>query len=314
VRTLSGETLSLIADSLERLNRGELDAAGCGKLISSALARREAFVELPPPAASAGVSRLGGAREKSFESAALARLNVLLPWTSFNALAGNRQLGTAWSGDKRNTPQPLPDLSVQRLNQRLPLRGLSVLEVGCYEGHHTASLAHFGAAVWAFDGRIENVIKTLVRLWALGLERSAEVNLVDIEGPPVREQLAHLGRTEPFDLVHHRGVLYHLSRPIEHLVDMASLCSRHLYLHSQIARQEQANEKRSSTLGEFKVLVFEEPGPRSFAPFAGLTPKAAWLTREGMLRALKQLGFGTIDILSEREERNGPRIELIASR
>jgi hypothetical protein len=33
-----------------------------------------------------------------------------------------------------------------------------------------------------------------------------------------------------------------------------------------------------------------------------------------MLRALKQLGFGTIDVLSEREERNGPRIELIASR
>jgi hypothetical protein len=62
------------------------------------------------------------------------------------------------------------------------------------------------------------------------------------------------------------------------------------------------------------VLVFEEPGRRSFAPFAGLTPKTTWLTREGVLRALKQLPFGTIDVLSEREERNGLRIELIASR
>jgi hypothetical protein len=100
MRVLSGETLSLIADSLERLNRGELDAAGCGKLIGSALAQREAFVELPP-AAAAGVSRLGRARENSLETEALSRLNVLLPWTSFNAL-GNRRLEPL-SGDKRNT-------------------------------------------------------------------------------------------------------------------------------------------------------------------------------------------------------------------
>jgi tRNA (mo5U34)-methyltransferase len=209
--------------------------------------------------------------------------------------------------------QPLPDASVERLHQRIPLRGLSVLEAGCYEGHHTASLATFGANVWAFDGRIENVLKTLVRLWVLGLEHAAVVNLVNIEGAPVREQLARLGRTQPFDLIHHRGVLYHLSRPIEHLADLAPLCARHLYLHTHIAQEDAANTTYRSALGEFAALSFGE-AERSYAPFAGMTEKALWLTRAGLMSVLSKIGFGAVQVLSEREERHGPRIELIASR
>ena len=310
MKVLSGETLSLIADYLRQLSDGELDAAKCGRLIAAALTRQEAFVELRGAARS-----LGGTREQSIDRAALARLNVLLPWTSFHSLGTEgRFVGSAWSSSKRNLPQPLPDLSVERLNQRIPLRGLSVLEAGCYEGHHTASLAAFGANVWAFDGRIENVLKTLVRLWTLDLERSAVVNLVDIEGAPVREQLARLGRSAPFDLVHHRGVLYHLTKPVEHLVDVASLCSRHVYLHTHVARGNQVNETHKSELGEFPVFVFSEPGERSFAPFAGMTSKAVWLTRDSLWRILKQLGFPDIQVLSERDERYGLRIELIATR
>jgi tRNA (mo5U34)-methyltransferase len=313
MRILSGETLSLIADSLQRLNSGELDAAACGQLITSALARHEAFVDLSP-APAGGKSRVSAAREQALDAAALARLNTLLPWTSFNALAGGRRLGSAWSASKRSQAQPLPDTSLAGLNTRIPLRGLSVLEAGCYEGHHTVSLAHYGAEVWAFDARIENVIKTLVKLWAFGLERSTVVNLIDIEGAPVREQLARLGRNAPFDLVHHRGVLYHLTKPVEHLVDVASLCSRHVYLHTHVAKEDQVNETHKSELGEFPVFVFSEPGERSFAPFAGMTSKAVWLTRDSLMRILKDLGLPEIQVLSEREERHGLRIELIASR
>ncbi len=311
MRALSGETLSLILDYLRRANSGEIDAAACGRLIAAALAERDPFVELQ---SSRAASLSSSARDKSIGAEALARLNVLLPWTSFNSLAGEgRLLGSAWSPTKRARSQPLPDRMVERLNSLVPLRDLSVLEAGCYEGHHTASLAHYAASVWAFDGRIENVVKTLVKLWVLGLERAAVVHLVDIEGDPISEQLARLGRTRPFDLIHHRGVLYHLSKPIEHLIDMASLCSRYVYLHTQIAKEEEADTIYRSALGDFKVFGYREP-KRLYSPFSGMTEKAIWLTRDGVIKILRHLGFESIQMLDEREERSGLRIELIATR
>ncbi len=311
MRALSGETLSLIVEHLRRANSGEIDAPTCGRLIAAALAERDPFVELQSMRAA---SLSSSARDKLIGADALARLNVLLPWTSFSCLEGEgRLLGSAWSPMKRAQAQLLPDKGVERLNDLVPLRDLSILEVGCYEGHHTASLAHYATKVWAFDGRIENVIKTLVRLWVLGLERSAVLNLIDIEGDPVKEQLARLGRTEPFDLIHHRGVLYHLSKPIEHLADMASLCSRHIYLHTQIAREEQVNTTYKSELGDWEVFIYKEP-QRSYSPFSGMTEGAIWLTREGVFKALRHFRFEDIQVLDQREERYGLRIELIASR
>jgi hypothetical protein len=310
LKALSGETLSLIADYLRQSNSGELDAAACGRKIAALLTEGDPFVERKAGRAALPAST----RDASIGADALARLNVLLPWTSYHSLSGEgRFLGTAWSPTKRANAQPFPDKVVLQLNQRVPLRELSVLEVGCYEGHHTASLAQLARSVWAFDARIENVIKTLVRLWMLGLERSAVVQLIDIEGDPVREQLARLGRNERFDLIHHRGVLYHLSKPIEHLADLASLCDRHLYIHTQIARDEQANTTYQSVLGDFRVFSYGE-AERSHAPFAGMIDRAAWLTRGGLLEVLGRLGFGVIQVLGELDERNGRRIELIASR
>ena len=311
MRALSGETLSLIVENLRRLNSGEIDATTCGRLIAETLAERDASIELESGRAA---SLSATARDKSIGPEALARLNVLLPWTSFNRLEGeDRLLGSAWSPTKRTQAQPLPDERVARLNKLVPLRDLSVLEVGCYEGHHTASLAHYVTSVWAFDGRIENVIKTLVRLWVLGLERSVVLNVIDIEGDPVGEQLARLGRTKLFDVIHHRGVLYHLSKPVEHLVDVASICSHHIYLHTQISKEEQVNATYKSVLGDFGVLSYNE-AERSHSPFAGMTEKAVWLTREGLFGVLRHVGFKEIQILDQREERNGLRIELIASR
>lgn len=313
LRALSGETLSLIVDYLRRANSGEIDAVSCGHLITLALAERDPFVELGSLPGRAE-STLNSARDRSIGPASLARLNVLLPWTSFNCLEGERRyLGSAWSPTKRARAQRLPDKAVERLNNLVPLRELSVLEVGCYEGLHTGSLAHHARDVWAFDARIENVLKTLVRLWVLGLERSAVVNLVDIEGDPVKEQLARLGRTDPFDLIYHRGVLYHLSKPIEHLVDMASLGPRHIYLHTQIASDEQVNSTYKCDLGDFEVFSYKE-SKKSHSPFAGMTERAVWLTRDGVFRVLRHVGFEDIQVLDEREERNGLRIELIATR
>lgn len=311
-KALSGETLSLILDYLRQANLGEIDGPKCGRLIAAALAQREAFVALQSDS-NRIASVWKSARDKSIDADSLARLNVLLPWSSYNGLEGEgRILGSLWSAGKRASAQPLPDTTVERLNKVLPLREMSILEVGCFEGHHTASLARYATDLWAFDGRIENVIKTLVRLWVLGLERAVTVEHLDIEAGPVSEQLARRGRSRNFDLVHHRGVLYHLSQPIEHLVDISTLCARHIYLHSQIATREQINCTRQSALGQFDAFVYNEAS--RYSPFAGMTQAAVWLTKESLLKILTNLGFPDIAVLNEAHERNGDRIELIASR
>jgi len=312
-RTLSGETLSLILDYLRQANVGSIDGSACGQLIAAALAQPAAFVELTADAKRPAAA-WEASRDASLDADSLARLNAMLPWSSFNRLPGDaRILGAPWSASKRSVAQPLPDTTIERLNKALPLKDLSMLEVGCFEGHHTASLARYSNDLWAFDGRIENVIKTLVRLWVLGLERAARVEHIDIEAGTVSEQLARRGRSGKFDLVHHRGVLYHLSRPVEHLVDLSALCTRHLYLHTQIATMAQVNGRYRSALGELDVLFYKEPR-RSFAPFAGMTEKAIWLTKDSLTKALSELGFPEISILNELQERHGDRIELIASR
>ncbi|MBC7803470.1 MAG: methyltransferase domain-containing protein [Candidatus Parcubacteria bacterium] len=312
-RSLSGETLSLMLDYLRQANMGKIDGPECGRLITAALSARDAFVT--PQGNPNHVAPFGdSSRDKSIDGESLARLNVMLPWSSYNILDGEeRILGSPWSGRKRMEPQMLPDVAIERLNRILPLKGLEILEVGCFEGHHTASLARYASELWAFDGRIENVIKTLVRLWVLGLEHAAKVEQIDIEAGSVAEQLARRGRSAKFDLVHHRGVLYHLSNPVEHLADVSALCARHIYLHSQIATKEQANGTCRSALGEFDAFFYKEPR-RSYSPFAGMTEKATWLTRESLVKVLSDLGFADIRILKEVRERNGDRIELIASR
>ena len=313
MKTLSGETLSRIADCLQKVNSGASDTAQCAREIGAILSAGPALIEIAP-AAKATAEALDPARLRSFDADALARINALLPWTSFSALGGERALGSAWQAGKRDKPQPIPDPGVAKLHKLIDLAGKTVLEAGCYEGHHTISLAQLGAAVCAFDGRIENVIKTLVRVWAFGLERSALVDLIDIERDSVREQLSRLGRKLGFDVIHHRGVLYHLSRPVEHLIDMASLCEKHLYLHTQVATPEQANTQYKTPLGDLRAFAFGEPGTRSAAPFAGLTPQALWLTTPDLCEVLRRLGFAQVQVLGEVAERNGLRLEVLATR
>jgi hypothetical protein len=96
-------------------------------------------------------------------------------------------------------------------------------------------------------------------------------------------------------------------------VQCGEITRQHLYLHTQIATPEQANMALHHATGDYEVFRFPEPASE-FAPFAGITPYAHWLTRVSLERLLKAIGFGKIDVVAEQEERNGLRIELIASR
>ena len=252
-------------------------------------------------------------RLELLDPSSLEKLDAMLPWSSYFNFNGNKSLGTAWSERKRHAPMPFPDKGVENLNKLLPLDGMSVLEMGCFEGHHTTSLAMHTDDVWAIDGRIENVIKTLIRVWGAGYEKRVSVNYIDLEQGSLQDQFRALGRDDGFDLIHHRGVLYHLSNPVIHINECSMVCKKHLFLHTQIASDEMANDEYTHNNKSYRVYRYKEP-KTAFSPFAGITQYALWLTKSSLLELLDEVGFNDVKILAEDQERNGPRIALLASR
>ena len=313
MKRVSGEFLSRLLWAVQQCNMAERSQEEVKSLLLAALDAKELYVDMPD--GNSLESSSGGRlpRQVSFDQGNLQRLNAMLPWGSFSSLGEGALLGSPWSSAKRGNVAPMPDPLVGRLNAVLPLAGMSVLELGCFEGMHSLSLAQFAREVWAIDGRIENVIKSLVRVWVAGMEQKIVLHLLDLERGTLQGQLAALGRSEPFDLIHHRGVLYHLSDPLGNLEQCAAMTRRHLYLHTQIASEAQADVVLRHPTGEYAAFRYREPNPE-FAPFAGITAHAHWITRSGLEKFLRTLGFSTIHVIAELQERNGLRLELIASR
>ncbi len=233
----------------------------------------------------------------------LAILNSLLPWAAFILDSNGRYFGNAYSSSKRNEPQQIPDRRITELDRRYQLSGKHVLEAGCFEGIHTVGLARHGATVAAFDGRIENVIKTLVRCWAFGLNPTVFYWNLEEDKP----QSSNID----CDILHHVGVLYHLMDPIKHLSAVLPSVRQALMLDTHIAPQGAVNNASSEGF-EYRYTNFNEAGRKP--PFAGLGDHAKWLVLDDLTQFLKQSGFGNIDVAEHREERNGPRVLIYAHR
>lgn len=232
----------------------------------------------------------------------LAEINQLLPWYAGAYLPDGRLLGRldARPG-KRADPGKIPDKRIVRLNEEIALRRLSVLEVGCFEGIHTIGLTMYCSDVTAIDVRPVNVFKTLARLACHGV--SAKVFQKNVEAMDDQD-----GR---YDLVFHCGVLYHLLNPIEHILALGRV-TQHLFLDTHIARDEPRIDERRINNLTFYGASHDEGGWAD--PFSGRDPTAFWLTQNSLLEALRQAGFAAINVWEVREERNGPRISLVASK
>ena len=107
----------------------------------------------------------------------------------------------------------------------LPLRGRSVLDVGCGVGHLAQFFVREGCRVVCVDGREPNVASLRQRYPGL----TAHVR--DVE----RQPLAELGR---FDVVFCYGLLYHLENPIGGLRNLASACGGLLLLETMVCDHE----------------------------------------------------------------------------
>lgn len=234
-------------------------------------------------------------------------LNELLPWASFIEDSRGRRFGRAYSEKKRNKPQSIPDRRITLLNHRYDLSDKSVLELGCFEGNHTVALAGFAKKVIGVDARIENVIKTLVRLWACGLEKNSDLFLWNVEKEP--EDASRL----ECDILHHVGVLYHLMDPVCHLDFLLPRVRKAVMLDTHVATRENATKRYESEGRIFCYRESGEPGGRE-VPFSGIYDHAKWLLEEDLEKILKENGFSKVEVEERRDERNGLRVLIFAER
>jgi SAM-dependent methyltransferase len=233
----------------------------------------------------------------------LERLNGLLPWQCFTVDTHGRPFGgVAWEG-KRTEPQPVPDPRIERMDEHFGLEHRHVLEVGCFEGVHTIALCDRARSVTAVDARVENVVKTIVRCGLF--DRHPTVFTCDVERDDLpRERLRA-------DVCHHVGVLYHLADPVRHLKRLVPLLGTGLMLDTHFATPDEVDARYEVDGTEFAVRRYREAGRAD--PFSGMQAEARWLLLDDLERVLAAEGF-VIDLAETREERNGARVLLFATR
>jgi SAM-dependent methyltransferase len=234
----------------------------------------------------------------------LAELNGLFRWNSFTLdRHGRRFGGVAWQG-KRDQPQVIPDRRIVLMHERFELADKHVLEFGCFEGIHTIGLSRFSGRVTAVDGRIENVAKTIVRTALYGCYPT--VFKYDVEAVPANADL--LGA----DVLHHVGVLYHLSDPVRHLLELGRYIRLGVMLDTHYAADGESRLSYEVQGKGYRYKPYRELGHQD--AFSGLYPHSKWLPLDAIVALLQETGFRRVEVVEARQERNGPRVLLFASR
>ena len=105
---------------------------------------------------------------------------------------------------------------------RIPVAGLSVLEVGAGIGDHSHYYIDRGCRILVTEARQENL--QLMRARMAG----CDIAFLDMNAPA-------LDRSMPFDVVHCYGLLYHLHEPEKALEFMSAYCRRMLFLETCVS-------------------------------------------------------------------------------
>lgn len=234
----------------------------------------------------------------------LVELNQMLDWNCFVIDSKGRRFGKSASSTKRNIPQQVPDPRILLMHETFNLSDKHVIEIGCFEGIHTVGLSLYAQRVTAFDSRIENVIKTSVRCKLFDLNPTVFRFNVESEASNLDWLSA--------DLMHHVGVLYHLKDPVKHLLSLGTYIKQGIMLDTHYALEDEAVHEYEVNGKTYTYKPYREGGYAD--PFAGMYDFARWLQLDDIIALLQSSGFTQVDIIEKREERNGPRVLLMAKR
>ena len=141
---------------------------------------------------------------------------------------------------------------------RIPVSGMSVLEVGAGIGDHSHYYIDRGCSITITDARDEN-ISILKNRYPL-----SKVEFLDMEFPPEVEGA-------PFDVVHCYGLLYHLSNPSRALEFLSHSTSGIMLLETCVSFGE-----------EERVYLTRESQSEPTQAYSGIgcRPTRSWLFRE----------------------------------
>jgi len=234
----------------------------------------------------------------------LIEFNGLLDWNCFIADVKGRRFGMAAWGAKRIEVQEIPDRRIVAMHEYFNLSGQHVLETGCFEGVHTLGLLQYTDNVIAVDSRVNHVVKTIVRCGMSG--KSPIVFKCDVESESQDYSLLEC------DYIHHVGVLYHLRNPIRHLLSFEMFCKKGLMLDTHYSLPEEASDSYNIGGRDYPYKRYLEYGKKE--AFSGMYDHSKWLLLDDIVGCLKQAGFNKVKIVEKRQERNGPRVLLFASR
>lgn len=198
--------------------------------------------------------------------------------------------------------------------------GKTVLELGPLEGGH-AYMAQKGGAtrVTSIEANTRCYLKCLCVKEVLRLDR-VDFLLGDF--------LAYLDNSPPrFDLALASGVLYHMEDPIRLLRALGRVADKafiwtHFYDEAVITgspslRTRFSAPKTMQVEGKSYAYATQSyQGERSNAAFCGgAMPVSNWLTREGLLAAIRDAGFTNLEVGFENPGHpNGPSLAVCASR
>jgi len=108
------------------------------------------------------------------------------------------------------------------------------------------------------------------------------------------------------------GVLYHLKDPVRHLLEIGRYIRAGVMLDTHYAEEAEARLTYQVDGREFRYKRYGELGHEDV--FSGLYPHSKWLPLPTIVSLLEETGFGRVDVVETRAERNGPRVLLFAAR
>jgi len=225
-------------------------------------------------------------------------LNTLLPWQAYTVDGKGRRVGNRFgSRGKKETPQVIPDRRVVLTDETFDLGDKHVLEIGCLEGLHTIGLCQRARSVTAVDISLRYAVKTIVRSAFFG--QHPDVFVCDVERWDDDDALRS-------DVVFHSGVLYHLADPVRHLLRLGRLTRCGMLLDTHVADPAAAVETMEVDGETYRYEPTEETPGYASEVFSRRLPL------DDLVAVLERAGFERVTVVEDRDERNGPRVALLA--